>query len=173
MFNNNQKSQIMKKILLSAIALITMSVAHSQEGNFTIGVNGGLPVGDIEEFATFNLGGEAAYRFNVSEQFQVGALAGFSYFFGDSGEDEFGSWEVEDFQFLPLAASARLNVDSFFVGADLGYALGINEGNEGGFYYKPHVGLNFGQVGVVASYTGISRDAFTVSSVNLGVEFKL
>ena len=163
----------MKKILLSAIALITMSVAHSQEGNFSIGINGGIPVGDIDEFATFNLGGEAAYRFDLSEQFQLGAVAGYSHFFGDSGEDEFGSWEVEDLQFLPLAASARVNVSTFFVGADVGYALGINDGNEGAFYYKPHVGLNFGQLGVLASYSGISRDNFIVSSVNLGIEYKL
>lgn len=163
----------MKKILLSAIALLSMSVAHSQEGNFTLGINGGIPVGDVEEFATFNLGGEVAYRFDISEQFEAGALAGYSHFFGDSGEDEFGSWEVEDFQFLPLAASARFNTNNFFAGADVGYAVGVNEDNEGGFYYKPHLGVIFGQVGVLASYSGISRDSFTVSSINLGIEFNL
>ena len=163
----------MKKLLLAIIALVTMNVAHSQVGNFTFGINGGIPVGDIEEYATFNLGGEVAYRFNVSEQFEVGGLAGYSHFFGDSGEDEFGSWEVEDFQFLPLAASARVNVSSFFAGADVGYAVGVNEDNEGGFYYKPHAGVNFGKIGVLASYSGISRDNFTVGTLNLGIEVKL
>lgn len=163
----------MKKILFAVIALITMTAAHSQEGNFTIGINGGIPVGDVEEFSTFNIGGEAAYRLSVSEQFKAGALVGYSHFFGDSGEEGDISWEVEDFQFLPLAASARFNVNTFFAGADVGYAVGVNEGNEGGFYYKPLVGINFGKIGVLASYSGISRDNFTVSSVNLGVEFKL
>ncbi|MCY2687614.1 hypothetical protein [Salinimicrobium sp. TH3] len=164
----------MKKLFLSAVVtLFTMSAVYSQQGNFSIGINGGIPVGDIEEFATFNLGGEVAYRFGISEQFEAGALVGYSHFFGDSGEDEFGSWEVEDFQFLPLAASARFNMESFFAGADVGYAVGVNEDNEGGFYYKPHVGMNFGKIGVLASYSGISRDSFTVSSVNLGIEYKL
>ncbi|MFD1079710.1 hypothetical protein, partial [Longispora fulva] len=93
------------------------------------------------------------------------------HFFGDSGEDEFGSWEVEDFQFLPLAASARFNMNQFFAGADVGYAVGVNDGNEGGFYYKPLAGINFGKIGALVSYSGISRDNFTVSTVNLGLEY--
>ena len=162
-----------KSILLAVIAVMTMAAGYSQEGNFAIGVNAGIPVGDMEEFSKFNLGADLAYRFNVSEQFQVGALAGYSHFFGDSGEDETGSWEVDDIQFLPLAGSARVNFSSFFAGADVGYALGINDGNDGGFYYRPHAGVNFGKLGVVASYSGITRDEFTVASVNLGIEIKL
>lgn len=164
----------MKKTILSAaIAILGLTSAFSQQGNFTLGINGGIPVGDVEEFATFNIGADAAYRFSLSEQFELGGLVAYSHFFGDSGEDEFGSWEVDDFQFLPLAASARFNSGSFFAGGDIGYALGINDGNEGGFYYRPHAGYNFGKIGVLASYAGISRDEFTVSTVNLGLEIKL
>lgn len=160
-------------ILTVAVAILSLTSAFSQQGNFTIGVNGGIPVGDIEEFTTFNLGADVAYRFAISEQFEIGGLAAYSHFFGDSGEDDFGSWEVDDVQFLPVAASGRFIASSFFAGADVGYAIGINEGNEGAFYYRPHLGYNFGNFGVLASYSGISRDNFTISSVNVGIEFKL
>lgn len=160
-------------ILTAAIALLSVTSAFSQEGNFTIGVNGGIPVGDAEELSTFNLGADVAYRFAFAEQFELGGVAAYSHFFGDSGEEGDVSWEVDDFQFLPLAASARFNASNFFAGADVGYALGINEDNEGGFYYRPHVGFNLGNIGILGSYAGISRDGFTVATVNLGVEIKL
>lgn len=162
-----------KSILFVAIAFLGFTSAYSQEGNFSLGVNAGIPVGDIEEFTTFSLGGDVAYRFEVVEQFRVGAVVAYSHFFGDSGEEDGTTWEVDDIQFLPLAASGRFMAESFFIGADVGYALGINDGNEGGFYYRPHAGYDFGKLGVLVSYSGISRDGFTVSAVNLGVEFKL
>ena len=162
-----------RSVLLAVIAVMTMSVAHSQRGNFSVGVNGAVPVGDIEEVTTFNMGADAAYRFNLGQQIQLGALAAYSQYFGDSGEDEFGSWEVDDIQFVPLAASARVKMRSLFAGGDVGYALGVNDGNKGGFYYKPHVGINFGKLGVLGSYSGIRRDGFTVAAVNVGVEYKL
>lgn len=160
-------------ILSAAVAILSLTSAFSQQGNFTIGVNGGIPVGDVEEFATFNIGADAAYRFGLNEQFELGGLVAYSHFFGDSGEEGDISWEVEDFQFLPLAASARYKAGSFFAGGDIGYAVGINEGNEGGFYYRPHAGYNLGKLSVLASYSGISRDNFTVATVGLGIEFKL
>lgn len=160
-------------ILSAAVAILGLTSAFSQQGNFTIGVNAGIPVGDAEEFSTFNIGADVAYRFGLSERFEVGGLAAYSHFFGDSGEDEFGSWEVDDFQFLPLAATARFNFGAFFTGGDIGCAVGINDGNEGGFFYRPLVGYDFGKFGVLASYSGVSRDEFTVATLNLGVEVKL
>ncbi len=164
----------MKTTILSlAIAFLSITSAFSQEGNFTLGVNGGIPVGDFKDFSNLNLGADVAYRFGLGEQFELGGLVAYSHFFGDSGEDEFGSWEVEDIQFLPVAASARFKASSFFVGGDLGYAIGISEDNDGAFYYRPHVGYNFGKLGVIASYAGMSRDNSTLASVNLGLEIKL
>lgn len=159
-------------ILTAAIAILSLTSAFSQQGNFTIGINGGIPVGDMEELTTFNLGADVAYRVGLGQQFELGGLLGYSHFFGDSGEEGDVSWEVDDIQFLPLAASARFKGGAFLAGADLGYAVGINDGNDGGFYYRPHLGYNFGNMALIASYSGISIDEFTVSSVNLGLEFR-
>ena len=158
---------IMKKLLLLTIfTIFGFTVAHSQS-NWKIGVNAGIPIGDVHDVSSFNLGGDVAYLFDVSDVFSVGPLVGYSYFFGES--------DFEDYGFLPLAASGRFSFsDAFFVGADLGYAIAVDEGIDGGFYYRPKLGYNFGMAAIIASYSGIevreSGVSSTFGTVNLGIE---
>ena len=161
-----------KSLFFLLIMLLAVSSVFSQS-NFKIGVNAGIPVGDVEDLATFQLGADVAYLYPVSELFSVGALAGYSHFFGEDDVPLLGgSGSVEDFSFIPIAASARFGfANSLFVGADLGYAIGVDDGNDGGLYYRPKVGYNFGPVAAIASFAGIAVDGGDVSSVNLGVEF--
>ena len=157
----------MKKILLLTIfTIFGFTVAHSQS-NWKIGVNAGIPVGDVHDFSSFNLGGDVAYLFNITDVFSVGPLVGYSHFFEE--EDGIG----EDLSFIPLAASGRFSFsDAFFVGADLGYAIGVDDGNDGGFYYRPKLGYNFGMVALILSYAGIeiTDGGPTAGTVNLGIE---
>lgn len=156
---------IMKKLLLLTIfTIFGFTVAHSQS-NWKIGVNAGIPVGDAQDLSSFDLGGDVAYLFDVTDVFKVGPLAGYSYFFGEG--------DLDDFSFIPLAASGRFSFsDAFFIGADLGYAIGVDDGNDGGFYYRPKLGYNFGKVALIGSYSGIevTDDGPTVGSINLGIE---
>lgn len=163
----------MKKIiLLFLVALLGFSTSYGQ-GNMRFGVNAGLPLGDAADFTTFQLGADVAYMVSLADVASVGPMVGYSHFFGDSGEEGDVSWEVDDVQFVPIAASGRFTLLALALGLDLGYALGINDGNDGGFYYRPQVGFSLGPVGLIASYQGISRDGGSISSVNLGVEFGL
>lgn len=164
----------MKKfILLIVLAVMGLGTSYSQ-GNFRLGVNAGLPMGDSADFTSFQLGTDVAYMINLAGVAAVGPMVGYSHFFGDSGEEVGGvSLEVDDAQFVPIAASGRFNLLSLALGLDLGYALGLNDGNDGGFYYRPQVGFSIGPVGLIASYQGISMDGGSVASVNLGVEFGL
>jgi hypothetical protein len=156
----------MKKLfVLTIFTIFGFMVAHSQS-NWKVGVNAGIPVGDVQDFSSFNLGVDVAYLFNVSDVFGVGPLVGYSHFFGQN--------DFEDISFLPLAASGRFSFsDQFFVGADLGYAVGVDDGNDGGFYYRPKLGYNFGKLALIASYSGIEikdTGGGTVGSINLGIE---
>lgn len=162
-----------KLILLFVLTFLGFSSAFSQ-GNFRLGVNAGLPIGDAADFTTFQLGTDIAYMVSLADIASVGPMVGYSHFFGDSGEEEGGvNWEVDDAQFVPIAASGRFSLLSLALGLDLGYALGLNEGNDGGFYYRPQVGFSIGPVGLIASYQGISMDGGSIASLNLGVEFGL
>ncbi|AIY13744.1 outer membrane beta-barrel protein [Cellulophaga baltica] len=168
----------MKKVfLIAAMALFGFGVqAQDQDqSGFKLGLNVQLPVGDASDVSSFGLGLDAAYMFEVSDQFDLGVATGFSNVFGktiDAGEFEI---EIDDFQYIPLAAAARYNAtEEFSVGADLGYAIGINDGNDGGFYYKPTVGYMLSEgTQLNLSYVGISVNDFTYSTINLGVLFSI
>lgn len=164
-----------KLFLVAAMAFFGTLAVNAQE--FKIGINGALPVGDISESYSFAVNADLAYLFEVSDVFHVGpAVSVFHYFGEDIDLGGFGSFEIEDATFVPVGVTGRFSAtESFILGADIGYGIGIApEGNDGGFYYKPQamymVSENFG---VKLSFAGISVTGGTFSSVNLGVEFGL
>ncbi|WP_029033705.1 hypothetical protein [Salinimicrobium terrae] len=164
----------MKKYLYTFLFLALAFSSTYAQGDIRLGVNAGLPLGDAADISSFGLGADVAYLVGMGDTFQVGPMVGYSHFFGEDLDLGGGnSIELDDIQFLPLAATARFSLMTLELGADVGYALGINEGNDGGFYYKPKVGFNLFGLALIASYTGISRDGGTFSSLNLGAEFRL
>lgn len=169
----------MKKVLfiLTVIAILGFQPAIAQEGGLKLGANLGLPVGDADDFTTFNVGVDVAYLFDATESFKAGPLVGYTHFFGENAVDlGFGEVDFEDVQFVPVAASGRYYfAENFFGGADLGYAINISDTNgesDGGFYYRPKVGYSFGMANLQLSFQGIAVDDTTFSSVNVGAEFE-
>ncbi len=160
----------MKKLLLF-FALATALISNAQNGEFNIGANFGLPVGDIDVSHNFAISGEVNYLFDVSDEFQVGPSVSFINYFGKE-ENNIGFGSI---QFLPIAGAARFHVsDEFALGADLGYAVGINRGNDGGFYYRPMLAYYVTEtIALQATYSGVTSDGATASNVGLGITFKL
>lgn len=158
----------MKKLLLIAVLTVfSFDAAHSQAGmtGIRLGVNAGIPMGDVDDAASFRAGADLAYMFSLMDIVQVGPMVGYSHYFGKD--------EVDDFQYLPIAASGRLGLpSSFLAGFDLGYAVGLSDGLDGGLYWRPSLGYRFFNFGIMLSYEGISENDIDVSSLNLGVEFK-
>lgn len=162
----------MKKILLiAAIAVFGITSVQAQEGGVKVGLTVALPMGDAGDFSTFGAGLDVAYLANVADSFLVGAATGYQHFFGKTETIAGFEIEFDDVQFIPIAAAARFDLDGLFFGADLGYALGVNDGNDGGFYYRPKAGYSFGNISLLASYIGVSLDGGSWTSVGLGVEF--
>ncbi|TXE11794.1 porin family protein [Seonamhaeicola algicola] len=164
----------MKKILLMA-AFAVFGFTMNAQGDLNAGVNLGLPIGDAGDGWTFNVTLDVNYLWDAGENFQAGVATGFSHSFGDSVDTGFGTIDVEDAQFLPIAGAARFGVsDQFTLGADLGYAVGISEGNDGGFYYAPRAQYSISEsLDIVLSYRGVSLDGGSFDVLNLGVEFGL
>jgi hypothetical protein len=160
----------MKKVLFIAFMMVSGLALQAQEG-FRAGINLAIPTGDASDVSGFSIGLDATYLWNVAESFDVGVAAGFTNAFGKEIEvDGIGSFEVDDVQFLPIAAAARYHVtDKFRVGGDIGYAIGISDGNDGGFYYRPMVGYGLNEkMELNLSYTGISLDGGNWSTIGLG-----
>lgn len=165
----------MKKLLFAAVAVLGFTFVNAQ--NFNVGINGGLPMGDVKDSYSLNISAELNYLWEVSDQFEAGLMAGYSHYLGDSVDlGGFGTIDFEDGGFLPVGGAARFNVsEEFALGADLGYAVGISpEGNDGGFYYAPKAQYSVTEmISIVLAYKGISVEGGAFSSVNLGIEFGL
>ena len=130
----------MNKLLLTLTAiLLFMTTVKAQEG-FNLGIVAGFPFEPREQY-TFSVGIDTGYLFALGEKVDVGMMTGYLHSFGmkDPG------YEVEDFQYIPLAAAVRLNLNKFTAGLDIGYAHVLNENANGTFYAKPHVGFNINE----------------------------
>lgn len=152
-----------KLVLMLSIFLITGLSNTFAQNNFRYGANIGIPVGDADGY-DLQVGADLAYMFEVRQGFGVGPMLGYTNFLSDS-------FSVS---FMPVAVTGRYGlIEAFFVGADLGYGISLEDGLDGGFFYRPKVGYEFGSVVGLVSYSGISVKGGTFSSINLGVEFGL
>ena len=168
----------MRKTFLTTLTLVMLifSAKAQDRSSFKAGFNAGLPVGDAADVSSFSVGLDLAYHWGVSELLDAGFASGFINAFGETRTFSGGGVTVEtkfeDFQFLPLATSVRIYPTyEFKLGADVGYAVGINEGNEGGFYLRPLIGYNItGNTELNVSYVNISNDG-SFSIATLGILF--
>jgi hypothetical protein len=165
-----------KTIVLVIIALVTVSFSTMAQRvdrtNFKAGIHGGVPFGDISDYSNFEIGLDLGYHWGVSELIDAGISTGFI----NNDTVDFGPVEVEgDFpniQYIPVAAAFRLYPTyDFKLGADVGYAVGINDGNTGGLYVRPMIGVNVSSnTEINISYIKISDD-YDFSMAALGILF--
>ncbi|SFW13405.1 outer membrane beta-barrel protein [Cellulophaga fucicola] len=167
----------MKKLFIVAIAALGFAFSAQAQEGFGAGVNLGLPMGDLDDFYGFNAGVDVQYLGAVSETFYAGGTIGYSHYFGKTYDAAPGiEIEQEDIQFLPIAAVAKFMItEDFSVGTDLGYALGLKEDVDGGFYYRPKLGYRIADsIELNLSYAGISlEDDINASTFNIGFMFQL
>jgi len=157
----------MKKLVVLFVIAVFGYTATAQ-GVFKIGATAGVAVSDAGDVADWALGVDAYYMFEkVDAVINFGPTVGFRNLF--MSEDAF-----DDGQFLPVAAAARLKLFGILTGgADLGYAVGINDGNDGGFYYRPVVGIDIADtIELNVSFESISNDGVTWGNLNAGILFE-
>ncbi|QLG46437.1 hypothetical protein [Costertonia aggregata] len=168
----------MKNILVLTAMLFfgCFSQAQVDRTNFRAGINGGLVMGDLSEAYSLNLGFDVYLHWGLSEEIDLGLTTGFSNVFGEKQTISAGGVSVEtkfdNIQYLPLAASLRIYpFTGFKLGGDLGYAVGINSGNDGGLYYRPTIGVDInGSTELNVSYAVVDSD-IDISSALVGILF--
>jgi len=161
----------MKKIILLVAIVLGVS---AQAQTFKVGAVVGLPAADASDLSSLVVGLDAYYYFtDVDDFLEIGATAGFRNYFGDEVDILGTTVEFDDAQFLPIAAAGRIKVLDFLsAGADVGYALGISDGLDGGLYLRPVAGIDIADtIEIVASYETIS-DAATWGNINVGLLFE-
>lgn len=174
-------------LALLVFAFFSFQSIQAQDNAMKVGLSAAIPLGDTGDFYSFGVQGDFSYLIEVAEDFQVGGMASifwyngkkikygfdFDFDFDIPGYDfDFGGeHKVDNAFFLPIGATARYNIDSFFIGADLGYGIGLApSGNDGGFFYRPKVGYDFNGIAAILSYSGIETKGVAHSSFNIGVE---
>lgn len=160
----------MKKVLVTLVfALLGMGL-FAQKG-LKLGIHGGLPLDEFQDELSLVAGVDLGYRWGLSEIIDLGVMVGFVNGFPEKYDRELFAEDLPNIQFVPLAASVRFwTSNSFSIGGDVGQAVGINDGNDGGLYYRPTIAYLMGaQTEVNLSYTGIALDGATWSTINVGV----
>lgn len=169
----------MKKIsTLIIIVLLAMPLAKLQAQNnrgFETSVHLGIPTEEVEDAINLVFGIDFNYYFiNVAEVLDFGFTGGYINF---NGEQRLSSGSVNvalpDASFLRVGGSGRLNFNrSTYFALDLGYAIGLDD-IEGGGYYQPKIGFNSGQFSFYVYYQKIYNDARfpNYSSVGVGATY--
>ncbi|SIQ34145.1 hypothetical protein SAMN05880574_110104 [Chryseobacterium sp. RU37D] len=166
-----------KLLLLGAFALLG-GLMQAQEG-FRLGGHVGAPLGDASDAASFTIGVEAAYMWNITKGLDIGATTGYSHFFGKDNADDFG--------FIPIAVSGKYKFDKLplFVEMDLGAAISTRNYINSGLYIAPRVGYQMKNAELYLGFQNISSkhkhydyywfgdDRFNFGAINLGVNFFL
>lgn len=174
----------MKKLLLFATLFF---IGISVNAQFKIGGFVGAPIGDASDFYKVTVGADVYYMFgsNADAFIKFGGASGFIDYIGDDRDhldyfpnenlmkSSISSGQYDDAQFIPLAVAARINIlGTLTVGPDIGYAFGINDGNDGGFYAKAIVGIDlFNRLELNAFYHAIVLDGITLGTLGAGVLF--
>jgi len=160
----------MKKLIV-VLVLSCFGFANLNAQEFKIGASIGVPLADAADLSSFVLGVDAYYYFTKQDAFfQFGANVGFRNFFIDS---EFDILDISDGQFLPISAAARLKIFGVLSGgADVGYAVGISDYLDGGFYIRPIIAVDVLDIlELNMSYESISDDA-NWGNFNVGFLFQ-
>ncbi|MCL6273170.1 porin family protein [Muricauda sp. 2012CJ35-5] len=163
----------MKKLVLFSLVLVFGAMSTYSQGRFQAGGHLGLPVGDAGDLATFAIAIDLAYILEIDDNISAGPRIGYSHSFGDEANIGGFTVDIEDVQFLPIGGRAQFDItDQFLARAELGYALGINDGNDGGFYWSPQAGYSITEtIDLILSYRSVSLDGDSWDIVSLGVDF--
>lgn len=164
----------MRKVFLVIVAVFGFTVAQAQ-GVFKAGVVAAMPTGDAADISSFGLGADLYYMFGREDYWlNFGPTVGFRNYFGKDYEILDQTIKGDDAQFLPLAGAFRGKILGLINwGSDIGYAVGINDGNDGGFYFRPIVGLDIADtIELNISYESVSLDGGAWQAFSAGILFE-
>ncbi|QDO94791.1 hypothetical protein FNB79_12730 [Formosa sediminum] len=140
-----------------------------------IGASFMLPVYELNDYASAGFSADINYLLPVAPLLNMGIASGYGVVYNDT-DYLLDFYEKEDAQFIPIALATRY-VPSAQIefGADFGYAIGVSDQFNGGFYYKPMIGFNLNDmIQLNLSYTGVSNNSWiTWSTLNFGFMFNV
>ncbi len=136
----------MKKVLLATMLFVGIAVSgFAQKGgsNFSVGVEAGLPVGDVSNAYNFVIGGSLKYEAPIATGTNFTLTAGYSSFQGKT----VAGFKFPAIGFIPVKAGIKYFLaDAFYGEAQLGAAFSTQSGGGTAFAYSPGIGYKFSDV---------------------------
>lgn len=167
----------MKKILLAAALLVgvsftTFAQSNDEGGKFSIGLEGGVPVGDASDAYNAVVGGSLKYQLPIATSTSFTISAGYSAFLGKDNYLNLGI-KAPSYTAVPIKAGLKYHFSEGFYGeGQVGVAIGTKSGAKTGFAYAPGVGYDFGGgVDIGVRYEGWAYSGGSISQVAARLAF--
>ncbi|MGY4537454.1 hypothetical protein ACVW0P_001873 [Mucilaginibacter sp. UYNi724] len=116
---------------------------------YSIGVDAGIPVGDLKDTHKWNLGGSVQADIPVASQVFVTINAGYNNIFGKKDVGGVAGIDVTDIKLLPVKAGIKFfPVQNFYIQGEAGAAFLLNSDDtyhdkSVAFVYAPQIGVQF------------------------------
>lgn len=156
----------MKKILLALLlcgsSAMTCFAQSNHNGIFSIGAEGGLPVGNYSDLYKFGIGASLKYDYPIQKNTYVTFSAGYiNYSIKDDAKALlrfFGS-DQSSSGFVPIKVGAKYYFnDAFFGEAQVGAAITTSSGGGTAFAYSPGIGYTHQKIEFGIRYEAWSKN---------------
>lgn len=170
----------MKKVIFTMAIAAFAFTANAQDSKsdkefkLSVGVEAGLPLGDLKEGTSFGIGGSAMGEYAAAENLGLTLSAGYLTFSGKTVEDVKGP----SLNIIPVLVGAKYHFNEKFYGhAQLGMSFasvkveGVSASTSA-FTYAPTIGFTPSEnIDIAVKYQSYSKGGGTTSFLGLRVAY--
>jgi hypothetical protein len=165
----------MKKMFVSAAALMIAAASFAQSksekpaNDISIGVDGGLPLGDFKQSHKFGVGGTVKFAHNFDENIALTLTSGYLSF---PGKDLGFGLKFPAQGIIPIKAGARYTFPGgVYAEPQLGVSILNNDGGSA-FTYAGNLGYTMTPgIDVSARYEGMSKNGSSIGFIGFRLAY--
>lgn len=177
-----QKMKTMKKVLLAAVAVLTISTASfAQSGRFSIGAELGLPMGDFGDGFNTGFGGSLRYEMPMGDNIGLTGTVGYLMFSGKTPDGAPSGYDAPSLSFIPIMLGAKYYLQEQQSGFYPAVAVGMTswtsdaEGAESNtdFTWAIGAGYHLDNLDFGLNYNSIATEGSATTYLGLRVAYVL
>jgi hypothetical protein len=176
----------MKKVLLTGVAAFLFIASYAQTNStsagpkLSIGLDFGVPVGDLAKGYTIGFGGSGKAELPLSSKFNATLTAGYiTYYFESLVKPGLRTFGLDTYAgFVPVKAGGKYFFSKNVYGeAEIGARISTNNNYGTAFIYAPGLGVSYPvsakhDIDFGARYEGWSKDGYNNGQVAFRIAYK-
>ena len=149
------------------------SKKEADKASVSVGVEVGLPIGDLKQTSSIGIGGSVKAAIPVFDGGAFTLSAGYMTFSGKTVDILGQSFKFGSLGMIPIKAGLRFVISEGFYGEpQLGYTLYSGSGNSGAFTYAANLGFMVNNsVDISARYEAASKNSSTISFIGARIAY--